>query len=256
MIYYVLPAYNEELNILNLINNFNDFFYLQGEDFKSSKIVVVDDGSKDNTKSILTKLKNENKIFDKELNFELVNIFHEKNMGLGNALKSGITYCLKEGKSDDIIITMDCDNSHTVELSKEMINKIREGEDVVIASRYKIGSDTKGLAFYRKLLSYMGCLLFKIMFPIKNVKDYTCGYRAFNLEKFKKAFEKNDNFFSEKGFTVSVDIILKLKKSNKLIKMNEVPMVLRYDLKKGKSKMSIFKTIFQTLFLLFRRRFF
>ena len=42
----------------------------------------------------------------------------------------------------------------------------------------------------------------------------------------------------------------------KLLKMNEVPMVLRYDLKKGASKMSIFKTIFQTLFLLFRRKFF
>ena len=99
-------------------------------------------------------------------------------------------------------------------------------------------------------------MIFKITFPIKNVEDYTCGYRAFNLEKFKKAFEANDNFFSEKGFTASVDIILKLKKFNKLLKMNEVPMVLRYDLKKGESKMSIFKTIFQTLFLLFRRKFF
>ena len=255
MIYYILPAYNEELNILNLLNNFNNFFHIEGEDFKS-KVVVIDDGSKDNTKSILINLKKDNKIFDKELNFELINIVHEKNKGLGEALKSGITYCLKEGNTDDVIVTMDCDNSHTIELSKQMIKKVREGDDVVIASRYKTGAITKGLSVNRKLLSYVGCMIFKITFPIKNVEDYTCGYRAFNLQKFKKAYEANDNFFSEKGFTASVDIILKLKKFNKLIKMNEVPMILRYDLKKGASKMSIFKTVFQTLFLLFRRKFF
>ena len=62
-------------------------------------------------------------------------------------------------------------------------------------------------------------MIFKITFPIKNVEDYTCGYRAFNLQKFKKAYEANDNFFSEKGFTASVDIILKLKKTLILMEM-------------------------------------
>ena len=56
MIYYVLPAYNEELNILNLFNNFNNFFHLEGEDFKS-RIVVIDDGSTDNTKIYFNKIK-------------------------------------------------------------------------------------------------------------------------------------------------------------------------------------------------------
>tara|TARA_B100000427_G_scaffold329295_1_gene344957 strand:+ start:72 stop:842 length:771 start_codon:yes stop_codon:yes gene_type:complete len=255
MIYYILPAYNEDLNILNLLNNFNNFFLREGKDYKS-KVVIIDDGSRDNTKSILENLKKNNKIFDKEINFELINIFHEKNRGLGEALKSGMTYCLKDGNPEDVIVTMDCDNSHSIELSKIMIDKIRQGNDVIIASRYKRGANTKGLSVYRKLLSYVGCMIFKITFPIKNIEDYTCGYRAFNLEKFKEAFDLNKNFFSEKGFTVSVDIILKLRKFDKYLKMDEVPMILRYDLKKGESKMSIFKTIFQTLLLLFRRKFF
>ena len=51
MIYYILPAYNEDLNILNLLNNFNNFFLREGKDYKS-KVVIIDDGSRDNTKSI------------------------------------------------------------------------------------------------------------------------------------------------------------------------------------------------------------
>jgi dolichol-phosphate mannosyltransferase len=165
-------------------------------------------------------------------------------------------YCFENGSNGDIIVTMDCDNSHTVEQSREMIEVIKSGKDIVIASRYRKNSDTHGLSNLRKLLSYFGCIIFKIVFPIKNVKDYTCGYRAFRLEKIRKAFDENKNFFSEKGFTASVDIILKLYKFNKSLFFYEVPMILRYDLKQGESKIAIFKTIFETLFLLFKRRFF
>jgi len=250
MIYFVLPAFNEELNIPILLNNFNNFF-IKNKSFSNIKVVVVDDGSNDNTKKILTKINNE-----KKLSFELINIFHEKNKGLGSAIKTGMTYCFNNGNDEDIIITMDCDNSHTINLSKEMINVILEGNDVVIASRYKKNSGIKGLSLYRKFLSDLGSLIFQISFPIKNVKDYTCGYRAFRLKKIKEAWEHDEHFFSEKGFTISLDIILKLFKFNKDIKMQEVPMVLRYDLKKGVSKMAVIKTIFQTINLLFKRKFF
>ena len=255
MIFFILPAFNEELNIPTLLNNFNNFF-IKNKSFSNIKVVVVDDGSKDNTKKILTKINREKKIFENELSFELINIFHETNRGLGGAIKTGMTYCFNNGNDEDIIITMDCDNSHTIDLCKEMINVLLEGNDVVIASRYKKNSGIKGLSFYRKFLSDLGSLIFKISFPIKNVKDYTCGYRAFRLKKIKEAWKNDEYFFSEKGFTVSLDIILKLFKFNRDIKMQEVPMVLRYDLKKGVSKMAVIKTIFQTINLLFIRKFF
>jgi len=255
MIYFVLPAFNEEPNIPILLNSFNNFFN-KNKFFLNTKVIIVDDGSKDNTKKILTKIKDENKILENKLNFELINIYHEKNKGLGDAIKTGMTYCFNNGNYDDIIITMDCDNSHTIELSEEMIEVLIKGYDVVIASRYKENSAIKGLSYYRKFLSDTGSLIFKVFFQIKNVKDYTCGYRAFNLKKIKEAWIYDKNFFSEKGFTASLDIILKLFKFDKNIKMQEVPMVLRYDLKKGVSKMSVIKTIFQTINLLFKRKFF
>jgi len=255
MIYYILPAYNEELNIISLLNKFNSHFENENYNYKP-QVIIIDDGSNDKTKAILNKLNEEKQIFNKKFKFELISIFHERNMGLGEAIKSGMLYCFKNGSNEDIIITMDCDNSHSVELSKKMIEVIKSGKDVVIASRYRKGSQIYGLSNLRKLLSYIGCIVFKITFPIKNVKDYTCGYRAFSLKKIKKAFDESENFFSEKGFTASADIILKLYKFNKSLFFEEVPMILRYDLKQGVSKMAIFKSIFQTLVLLFKRIFF
>ena len=155
MIFFILPAFNEELNIPTLLNNFNNFF-IKNKSFSNIKVVVVDDGSKDNTKKILTKINREKKIFENELSFELINIFHETNRGLGGAIKTGMTYCFNNGNDEDIIITMDCDNSHTIDLCKEMINVLLEGNDVVIASRYKKNSGIKGLSFYRKFLSDLG----------------------------------------------------------------------------------------------------
>ena len=255
MIYYILPAYNEELNIISLIDKFNSHFGNENYNYKP-QVIIIDDGSNDKTRIILNKLSEEKQIFNKKFKFELINIFHERNMGLGEALKSGMMYCFKNGSNEDIIITMDCDNSHTVELSKKMIEIINSGKDVVIASRYKKNANIRGLSNLRRLLSYISCIIFKITFPVKNVKDYTCGYRAYRFEKIKKAFDLDKNFFSEKGFTASADIILKLNKFNKSLFFDEVPMILRYDLKQGKSKIKIFQTIFQTLFLLFKRRFF
>ena len=64
------------------------------------------------------------------------------------------------------------------------------------------------------------------------------------------------NFFTEKGFSISADILLKLKLSKTKLSFAEVPLTLRYDLKQGKSKMKIIRTIIQTLKLIILRRFF
>jgi len=52
-----------------------------------------------------------------------------------------------------------------------------------------------------------------------------------------------------------VDILLKLQKINKNINAEEIPLILRYDLKKGKSKMKVIRNIFNSIFLIFKRKF-
>jgi dolichol-phosphate mannosyltransferase len=243
MIYFILPAYNEDKNIKLLLNDISNFYKKKKISFH---IIVVNDGSSDETyKSI--------KLIKKKIFCKLVLINHKKNMGLGMTLKTGFNHALKISKPDDIIVTMDSDNSHTPKNSYLLIKKINEGYDVVIASRYNKLSKTHGLSHLRKILSFISSIIFKILFPIKNVNDYTCGFRGFRINKIKNTMLRK-NFFSEKGFSVSADIILKLSK--KKLSFAEVPLTLRYDLKKGESKMKIIRTIFQTLKLMILRRFF
>lgn len=245
MIYFILPAYNEEKNIKILLNDIFNFY-------KKKKIlihiIVINDGSTDLTYKNI-------KVIKKKFFQKLTIINHKRNMGLGRTLKTGFTHALKISKHDDIILTMDADNSHTPENSYLLIKKINNGYDVVIASRYNKLSKTYGLSYLRKFLSFISCIIFKILFPIKNVNDYTCGFRAFRINKIKNILLKK-NFFSEKGFSISADIILKLKLSKAKLFFAEVPLTLRYDLKQGSSKMRILRTIILTLKLMILRRFF
>jgi dolichol-phosphate mannosyltransferase len=91
------------------------------------------------------------------------------------------------------------------------------------------------------------------VYPIRGAKDYSCGFRAYRVGLLRQAFTRwGDRFISERGFSCMVDILIKLSLLDAII--TEVPMILRYDRKPGKSKMNVRKTVTQTLTLLVRRR--
>jgi dolichol-phosphate mannosyltransferase len=122
----------------------------------------------------------------------------------------------------------------------------------VIASRYQRGARVRGVPFSRQVLSKVASIMFRIMFPIQGVKDYTSGYRAYRYSVLKQAFQTyGDDFINRSGFSCMVDILLKIRKLDVIA--SEVPMILRYDQKGGKTKMNITKTIKDTLKVAFAR---
>jgi len=237
----VLPAYDEEANLGTLLERIDQCMFEDGIDYE---VIVVDDGSSDGTLDIARQ----------HAEYMPVHIErHEQNQGLGATIRDGLQRAATIASPEDIIVAMDADNTHTPGLIRAMTRRVHEGHDVVIASRYQPGARIRGVPLHRRMLSYGASLLFRLVFPIEGVRDYTCGYRAYRASVLQAAFETiGQDFVAESGFQCMVDILLKLRGMDAIF--GEVPLVLRYDLKGGASKMNVGRTIVRTLSLMARRR--
>jgi len=228
LIIVLLPAYNEENSLPVLIPSIDKELHEIGD----YRIVVVDDGSTDRTPAILSDLENK---------YPILILKHEKNMNLGRAMLTGFSYIRDNIPDDDLIITMDADNTHSPSIIKALIENESKG-DVGIASRYRRGGGEKGLSETRSIMSRGAGILLDMAFHVPNVRDYTCGFRLYHPLIIRKGFEiYGDDFISEVGFTVMAEILIRLHFAGAAF--YEVPMILRYDLKSGPSKMKVMKTV-------------
>ncbi len=240
-VWIVLPAYNEERDLPALLERIDEATDEAGLHFE---ILLVDDGSTDATSEVAA-------IWANKLPLQVLT--HEQNRGLGATLRDGLEWACELAQPSDVIITLDSDNTHTPELIVRMVRMIREGHDVVIASRFVRGSRVRGVPLGRRILSRVAGILFKLTFPIPGVRDYTCGYRAYRAGLLQEVTTADQDFFDQDGFQVMVDVLLKLRRRGDLI-AGEVPLILRYDLKAGPSKMDVGGTIKSTLALMWKRR--
>lgn len=233
----LLPAYNEALALPELVKNIAQQFSKA-----NYQIIVIDDGSTDNTLAIVRNLAQ---------NYNLKYVVHLSNRGLGMAIKTGFSAAVRE--NDDYLVTMDADNTHPPALIRQMVAKLDSGSDVVVASRFVLGGKTEGVNFFRQILSNGANILLKIFFPVPGLTDYSSGFRAYRKEVLKKAFAAySDDFITSSNFSCMAEIIIKLAKLG--ARVSEVPLHLRYDQKRGQSKIKIAKTILGYLRLIWKEK--
>lgn len=232
----ILPVFNEEAGIIKqievLISKLAQIRY-------NFKIIIVNDGSTDRTGEILRR-------YIKKNNLILIN--HSKNLGVGRAFYSGFLKALQFVKDEDIVITLEADRTSDLSLLKTMIDCINDKYQLVAASRLIKGGAYKGVPIHRKYLSIFLNYFMSLLYPIDGVFDYSGFYRAYKAEVIRKLFARyGKDFIRSKGFTVSCELILKIRKiTNKIV---QIPFIYRYDLKKSTSKLNILRTIFDYLFL-------
>jgi dolichol-phosphate mannosyltransferase len=225
MIYVLLPAYNEEDALEPLAAKIDAVMRELDADYE---IVVVNDGSRDRTPDILK---------DLSMRYPLHVITHRINRGLGETARDGLEYVAEVGQRTDVVVRMDCDDTHDPRYMISMVEKMRAGCEVVCASRYAPGGATVGLDWYRRTISRCANLLMKVFFPIPGVWEYTAGFRMYRVALIQDAVEIFGNHFIDlkgMGFTGTVEKLIKCRHLG--ARIGQVPYVLRYDKKLSTSK--------------------
>ena len=228
----ILPMYNEGYSVPLLRKALSGVASVS-----IGGIIAVNDGSRDNTLALLEEWQRS------EPRLQIVS--YTPNRGLPGACTAGFVAALEAGAGsdkDDVLITMDSDASHPMDLIPAMVAKIREGYDIVIASRHQPGASQQGLTIDRKVFSWGASTLMRIFYPVEGLHDYSTNYRAYRASLIREALEKSGGRLVESaGFVGVVELLLRLCSLNP--KIAEVPLNLRYDLKESESKMKVGKTI-------------
>ena len=209
----IIPAYNEEENILNTCRKIEEYD-------KNIDYIVINDGSKDNTEKIL-----------QENNIKHIKLV--KNLGIGGAVQTGYKYAYENNY--DIAVQFDGDGQHDVSYVSKICEPIINGQaNMCIVTRYldKEASEFQSTfmrRFGKNIISF-----FILLFCHKKITDPTSGFRAVDKEIIKIFANDYPTDYPEPESTVEV-LADKFKVVEKPVNMNE-----RIG---GKSSINVWKSI-------------
>ena len=214
-IWVVIPAYNEETTIGQVLEQF------QGEPYS---ILVVDDCSTDGTSEIALK-------------YPITLLRHIINLGQGAALQTGFDYILKQ-TSAKYIITFDSDGQHQISDLPKLLEPLKaENIDVTLGSRFITNETTKQIPFTKLVTLKLGLLFTKLTTKLK-VTDTHNGLRGFTAEALKK-IQIHQNRMAHAS-----EILSQIAKQE--LKYKEVPVAVlytSYSKKKGQSVFNAFNIL-------------
>jgi len=207
----IVPTYNERENVEPLINRVEEA--LRGVRFE---LIVVDDNSPDGTAEVAAKVGG--------LYGNVKVLKRAGRLGLGSAVVDGV----REAKGE-VIAVLDADLQHPPELLPAMLRKVREGYDLVVASRLAKGGGVEGWSLWRRVASRVADALAKLLLPrARAVGDVMSGYFMF------KRSVLDGVELRPRGFKILLELLVK----GSWTRVAEVPYVFRPRLR-GRSKLSL-----------------
>ncbi len=214
----IIPAYNEEKNIESTIGEIRR--ELKGKKF-NYEIVVVDDGSTDNTCDKVKTIK--------DPNIRLIRFV--KNKGKGEALKAGLL-----AANEKLRLYTDADNSTSITHLFDFLPHI-QGYDIIIGSRGLPKSKIdKRQPFYKEILGKSGNLLIRKILKL-SYADTQCGFKLFTKEAVEKVIPEAR--CSGWGFDFEILKIAEIKK----IRVKELPITWKNSPDSAVGFFDYFKTL-------------
>ena len=166
-IWVVIPAFNEQGTLGVILDELKE---------KSELILVVDDGSTDNTSSVA-----------RQRGVRLIR--NEQNYGKGVSLKKGIKYLL-DNEEFDYILTMDADRQHAPAEIDKFLEQAKQSQYFVVGNRM---ANPEGMPMVRILTNkFMSWLISKIM--QQRIPDTQCGFRLIKREVLENISIETDNY--------------------------------------------------------------
>ena len=179
----IVPCFNEIKTLDKVIND------IQSSPVESKEIIIVDDFSSDGSREFLKKVES----------YNIKTIFHDKNLGKGAALCSGIS--LAKGK---IIIIQDADLEYDPNQFPDIIEPIVNGKaDVVYGSRFQGGQPHRVVYFWHRIGNGFLTLLSNIFTDI-NLTDMETCYKAFRREIIQQIKIEENRFGFEPEITAKI----------------------------------------------------
>jgi len=241
-LYVVVPVFNEAPNLTRLFEGLRAAAH-EAANFDVT-VVLVDDGSTDGTPELARQLSTD---------IELTVLTHERNRGPGHAFGTAFAHLAPRVRSDDLVVTMEGDNTSRTELIAAMLRRSEEGHDAVFASPYMYGGAILHTRATRVLLSHVANTIVKEFYGVRGLLTVSSFFRLYRGETLRRLQERyGERIVERDGFESMVEVVMKMVYLR--MSISELPMVLDASRRAGRSKLNTRRTILGYLALLGRKR--
>jgi dolichol-phosphate mannosyltransferase len=211
----IVPTYNERETIERLTRELLALPVLPD-------VIVVDDNSPDGTGELGDRLAEES-------GGRVWVIHRAGKQGLGTAYLAGFDLAVTRGA--ELVCTMDADFSHNPRYVPAMVDKIAEGYDLVIGSRYVRGGGATGCQLRREVFSWAANSFARLLLSLR-AHDTTAGFRCYRREVLERI---PVNEIKASGYSFLIEMLYRVQRAG--FRVGEVPIVFE-NRRLGKSKIS------------------
>ncbi len=227
MIHLLVPAFNEAENVGGVVDAWRTIGKTLGREVR---FLFVDDGSTDGTAARLA-----------SLGGDVTVLVQPARRGPGAAFERGFNHLLPLAADGDVVVTAEADNTSAPGVALALLAALDAGADIAIAAFHAPGGGTIGVPAHRRLFSVVINRFLVVLFRLKGVTSPTCFYRAWRPSLLGRVAAGEPLRLSCPGFAAMSELLLRAAVAG--ARIEEVPLVIDWTRRRGRSGMRIGRTI-------------